>query len=363
MPPFKLKGLSMRCVTPMMRIYNKEEPRSGKIISRQEAMKILEADKNGHRKKLNKLLPYNYAWQMIPCKKCWACQLNYSAEWATRIMLEAKKDECNWFITLTYDDVHLPIAEKIELPKNKKNPNGKIYENDGTWTGTLYEQHMITFLNTLRKDFERRGYEGIKYFYCGEYGEKTHRPHYHIILLHCPLEIKEFYNCHVDTNYKAHWKSHQLEKWWKYGILDIAELEWSCAAYVARYCAKKISFDTDKTEYYENGKMPEFIRMSKGIGFDYFKENLHKIYDTDEIIMRTVQGNIGSAKPPKAFDRKLEQINPEMLEKIKESRKKAQERADKLKSELSDYTDYENLIMAAEKVKKKMKLLPRVGEW
>lgn len=347
----------MKCVTPMMRIYNKEEQRSGKVISRRDAMQILEADNNAQRKRLFSWWDDKTAWQMIPCKKCWACQLNYSAEWATRIMLEAKKDECNWFITLTYDDEHLPIAEKIQIPGNI------TYENDGTWTGTLYEQHMITFLNSLRKQFERQGYKGIKYFYCGEYGENTHRPHYHIILLHCPLDIKSFYDCYVDKNFKAHWKSKELEKYWKHGMIDVAELEWSCAAYVARYCTKKISFDSDKTIYYENGKMPEFIRMSKGIGFEYMMKNLHKIYDTDEIIMRTIKGNIGSTKPPKAFDRKLEQIYPEMLEKLKESRSKAAERAIKLKQSLSDYTDYENLILSAEKVKQKMQLIPRVGEW
>lgn len=371
----------MKCVTPMYRTFLKKDPTQGKVISRERAMRYLEAD-NNYFKNNSKLTNENkyskYGIQKIPCRKCWACQLNYSAEWATRIMLEAKKDECNWFITLTYDDEHLPIAEKIDLP------DGTTYENDGTWTGTLYEKHMITFLNTLRKEYEDAGYKGIKYFYCGEYGETTHRPHFHIILLHCPLKIKEFYDCHVDTNYKAHWKSKQIERIWaeyvyntdgshvmengekkrvKRGMVDICELEWSCAAYVARYCTKKLSYDIDKTEYYKNGKMPEFIRMSKGIGFDYFKNNWKEIYKTDEIIMRTVQGNIGSAKPPKAFDRKLEQINPEMLEMIKKSRTKAAERAEKYLETQTDRTEYENLILDAEKVKTKMKLLPRVGEW
>ena len=103
--------------------------------------------------------------------------------------------------------------------------------------------------------------------------------------------------------------------------------------------------------------------MSKGIGFTYLTENLNKIYTTDEIIMRTVKGNLGSKKPPKAFDRKLEEWDPKFMEKLKESRKHTQERAEKLIQSLSDYTDYDNLIMEAEKVKKKMELLPRVGEW
>ena len=222
---------------------------------------------------------------------------------------------------------------------------------------------MVRFLNSLRKNFERQGYEGIKYFYCGEYGETTGRPHYHIILLHCPIDILQFYDCHVDTNYKAHWKSHQLEKYWKEGILDVSELEWSCAAYVARYCTKKISFETDKTIYYKQGKMPEFIRMSKGIGFEWYEQHKGEIYKTDEIIMRTIKGNVGSCKPPKAFDRKFKEHFPEEFEKIRLSRQTAAERATKLLNSLNDYTDYDNLILSAEKVKKKMQMLPRVGEY
>ena len=145
--------------------------------------------------------------------------------------------------------------------------------------------------------------------------------------------------------------------------MDIAELEWSCAAYVARYCTKKLNYEQDKTFYYEQGKMPEFIRMSKGIGFDWYSEHKDEIYKTDEIIMKTIKGNVGSVKPPKAFDRKMKESDPEFFEAIKKSRQTAAERAEKMLQTLSDRTDYDNLILNAEKVRKKVKLLPRVGEW
>lgn len=340
----------------MLRIYNKDEPRQGKIISRQDAAKLLEADNNVIRKRMFSWWDDNMAWQKIPCKKCWACQLNYSAEWATRIMLEAKAHECNYWLTLTYDDEHLPIAEEIKYRK-------ETYTNDGTWTsGTLYDKDVKTFINSLRQKYHRKGHDGIKYFYCGEYGSTTERPHYHIILLNCPLDITQFHDCHVDSNYKAHWKSNEIENYWNKGIIDLCELEWSNAAYTARYCTKKLN--THSKEWYcERGKIPEYVQMSKGIAFNYLKDHLNEIYDTDEIIMRTVKGNVGSAKPPKAFDRKLEQWDPEMLEMIKESRKKAGERAEKLRLTLSDYTDYQQLNIDAEKVQKKMQMLPRVGEW
>lgn len=359
----------------MFRVYRSDNPKLGKVISRKRAWQLIETDPNAIRHGMAKLLVNDIRYdriQTIPCKKCWACQLNYSAEWATRIVNEQGNDRNCYFITLTYDDEHLPIAEKIETKEG-------VYENDGTWNGCLYRKDIDRFINTLRKHFERKPYfyKGVKYFYAAEYGETTGRPHFHIILLHCPLDITQFYDCHVDTNFKAHWKSKQVENWWsdtvkddegneiriKKGMIDIAELEWSCAAYVARYCTKKLSMDTDKSIYYKQGKMPEWVSMSKGIGFDYLKERADEIYTNDEIIMKTVKGNVGSAKPPKAYDRKMEEWDPEFMEKLKLSRQHAAERADKLKQTLSDYTDYENLILSAEKVKKKMQMLPRVGEW
>lgn len=355
----------MRCVTPMFRRFEKGNHSKGIVVARSEVLQTLDYDPNYIRHCLNEInskSPY-YGYEQIPCQKCWACQLNYSAEWATRIMLEAKKSEYNFFITLTYDDEHLPILEDIQ-GKDKNTGVHVLYKNDGTWTtGSLLPEDMDTFLNSLRKHFERKNIKGIKYFYCGEYGETTNRPHYHIILLNCPLDIYEFYDTHIDTNYKAHWKSKEVERYWKKGMIDIAELEWSCAAYVARYCTKKISLDPNKDCYYEKGQLPEYVRMSKGIGFEYYLEHKHEIYKNDEMIMKTVKGNTGSFKPPKAFDRMFQQSDPEAFKLIKESRKHAKERSDKLIREITDYTDKEMNLINADKLQTKMSMLPRVGEW
>lgn len=202
-----------------------------------------------NKKNLKDLEEFGVVWQYqaIPCKHCWACSMNYSAEWALRIMKEAEQYEHNYFITLTYDEIHLPIATKLHY-------KGQTYENDGTWlNGTLNPDDITRFIKAMRKEFEELHHFGIKYYLCGEYGGQTHRPHYHLIVMNCPLDMSQFYDCHVDKKFfKAHWKSHQVEKWWSeprkkgeepinLGMVDIAEVEWSSAAYVARYTAKKHS--------------------------------------------------------------------------------------------------------------------------
>lgn len=357
-----LKGPKMQCVTPMFRRYEKGNHKKGTVIPRSEVMQELIYEPNYIRKMINIYNKNNryYQVEQIPCNHCWACNLNYSAEWATRIMKEVEQSEHNYFITLTYDDKHLPILEEIQCHYGE---TYKMYRNDGTWQGSLFPEDMETFINSLRKYFERKGVKGIKYYYCGEYGETTLRPHYHIILMHCPLNISLFYDTHIDQNFKAHWKSPEVEHYWNKGMVDIAEVEWSCAAYVARYCMKKMDRNPDKSFYYEQGKLPEYTRSSQHIGETWYKEHKNEIYANDEIIMKTVKGNIGSYKPPKAWDKKFKETNPEEFKKIQRSRRTAAERSRKLQEQLNNYTDLKKLEMKADKLQTKMQMLPRVGEW
>ena len=353
----------MQCITPMFRKYENGQHSKGTIVPRQEVLQGLEFDPNTITNHLDRINSYSrrtngrYLYEMVPCQHCWACRLNYSAEWATRLTYECQESENNYFITLTYDDNHLPIAETMELGEHKW-----INIGEEEWAqGTLWPDHMNTFLNSLRKYFERKGHTGIKYFYCGEYGENTHRPHYHIILMNAPLDISKFYDTHIDERWKAHWKSKEIEHYWQHGMIDIAEAEWSSCAYVARYCMKKLH-DKNDEEYCKEGKLPEFVRMSKGIGERYYQENKKKIYANDEIIMKTVKGNTGAFKPPKAWDRKFKKEFPDEWWKIERSRKECAERSRQAEKYYSNYSDKERLLQKAEKVIIKGKQLPRLCE-
>lgn len=351
----------MQCVTPMFRRYPLGKHSEGKIVPRSEVMQDLELNPNNIKHCLDNMNSYtrrkNKGWlyEQIPCQHCWACKLNYAAQWATRIMVECLSSEHNYFITFTYDDLNLPIPEETQY-------NGQTYVNDGTWSGSLYPEDISKFINSLRKYFERKGHTGIKYFYAGEYGETTKRPHYHMILMNCPLNINEFYDFHVNpTTKKLHWKSHEIEKYWDQGMIDIGEVEYASAAYVARYCMKKITEDSDKTVYWANGMHPEFVRMSRrpGIGSDYFNENWETIYKNDELLVKNFHGKTISVKPPKAWDRKFKEAHPNEWFRIQRSRKECTERARKLIQEMTDMTDIQRLVANAEKIITKGKQLPR----
>lgn len=89
------------------------------------------------------------------CGKCIECTRKRANAWAARIVAEANAHSENCCITLTYDNEHIPPGELL----NRKD--------------------MTDFL----KRFRARIYpQKIRYFYCGEYGEKKGRPHYHLIV-------------------------------------------------------------------------------------------------------------------------------------------------------------------------------------
>lgn len=244
--------------------------------------------------------------KIIPCGQCLECRLNYAKNWAARCEVESYYYKENEFITLTYDDEHVPVINKItgEVYRGLKNPiayynYGKHYE-----VLNLFKKDVQDFLKRLRKAAGKAGYIedeefGIRYFYCGEYGTNKHRPHYHMIVygLHIPdLKFK-----YAKKGYQ-HFTSEWLQKIWGNGLVDIGGVDYESCQYVARYVVKKQKGTKAREWYKQNGLMPEFINMSlkPGIGIRYYEEHRDEIYSKDLVYLKKGRRQ----KPPKAFDLK-----------------------------------------------------------
>ena len=97
----------------------------------------------------------------VPCGQCVGCRLERSRQWAIRCVHEASLHSRNCFITLTYDDAHLPGI-------------------------SLVPRDYVLFMKRLRKMFGA----GIRFFHCGEYGSINFRPHHHAIIFNFDFEDK-----------------------------------------------------------------------------------------------------------------------------------------------------------------------------
>lgn len=281
-----------------------------------------------------------YSWEKVPCKWCAGCQETYSKEWATRCMLEASQYKHNYFITLTYDENHIPKDDELV---NKK--TGEIFQNDNWEQGHLLSKDLQDFNKRVREHWRKNyGHTGIRFYASGEYGGQTKRPHYHMIMFNLPIPLEELKIYKIKEGHIL-WNCDILTEKWGKGFVGLAEVNWDTCAYTARYVMKKLKGKIDDEKYYEQGMTPEFVRMSRkpGIGLQYFTENFQKIYRNDEIILAGHKEKIQPVKPPKYFDIKFAELFPETMDKIKAARKQIAEETTRIKNMTTDLSEAERL--------------------
>ncbi|QXP08127.1 MAG: replication initiator protein [Arizlama microvirus] len=222
----------------------------------------------------------------VPCGQCIGCRLERSRQWAIRCVHEAYGHEDNAFITLTY-------APEF-LPKD----------------GSLIKSDFQKFMKRLRKAVSPTL---VRFFHCGEYGEKNARPHYHACLFGYSFPDKVLYSIRDECRL---YRSPMLEKLWPMGFATVGDVTFESAAYVARYITKKITGDLAPDHY--KGKMPEYTTMSRrpGIGKRWYDKFSTDVFPSDEVVLR---GKV--MHPPRYYDKQLEAADFVLYEKIKLDRK------------------------------------------
>ncbi|WNK12979.1 MAG: replication initiator protein [Microvirus sp.] len=221
----------------------------------------------------------------LPCGRCIGCRLERARQWAVRIVHESKMHAENSFLTLTYDDDHLPADRSLSV------------------------SHCQLFLKRLRAKLEPTR---IRFFLCGEYGEQLGRPHYHAIVFGWfpsdAVLIK-------GTGDMSLWSSQLLSSTWGHGFASVGQVSFDSAAYVANYATKKITGPSADAHY--RGRRPEYLLMSRrpGIGRAWFDKFSSDVFPCDEVIVNGVP-----CRPPRYYDNLLDVINPDMLLKLKMKR-------------------------------------------
>lgn len=281
----------------------------------------------------------------IPCRKCIGCRLRYSREWADRCMLELKYHEQSWFVTFTYDDEHLPKNYIVDEETGEVVPSA-----------TLVKRDIQLFMKRLRKNYK---YDNdIRYFFAGEYGSQTYRPHYHAILFGLKLDDLKLYKQSEDGyNY---YNSAFLDKCWQYqGHVVVGCVTWDTCAYTARYIMKK-QYGSAAEIYERYNIQPEFTLMSRkpAIGRKYYDEHKETIFDSDFIYIGTEDGS-HSIKPPRYYERLFDIDYPDEYVKMKEQKKEFMEDMKKLRMENTSLPYLEQLAVDELNKEKALSALPR----
>lgn len=223
----------------------------------------------------------------IPCGQCMSCRLSKAEDWSTRCHHEASLHEANSFVTLTFSDDYLPSDLSVRV------------------------RHLQLFMKRLRKAL---GHERVRYFGCGEYGEKNFRPHYHLILFgFCPTDLQPWRR--TGSGYIVS-RSAFLEGIWPYGHVEVGTVTVQSAGYVARYVTKKTTGEDAGDAYtrwsphgFPWSVVPEFLVMSRrpGIGDNWFGQFQADAFPSDFVIIEGAKRSV-----PRFYKKRLdEQSGPE----------------------------------------------------
>jgi len=208
-----------------------------------------------------------------------------------RITHEATLWEFNSFVTLTYEDKHLP-------------PDGNLHYPD-----------LQKFWKRLRKEIGE-----LRYYAVGEYGGKTNRPHYHACIFGHAFDKDRVI---LETTPNLLWTSPLLAKCWGLGNVSVGALNFQTAMYTASYVTKSLGYakrymqlDPETGELEEMEQPKAMMSLRPAIGLNWLKKYGDLVYAFDQVIVDGRQ-----QKPPKYYDRWLKERSEIALEMIKQRRK------------------------------------------
>lgn len=170
----------------------------------------------------------------VPCGKCYACRNRRIAGWAFRLQQEGRSSRSAHFVTMTYDADHIPLTM-----------NGYA---------DLSKRDCQLYLKRIRKAMP--GIK-IKYYLCSEYGEKSFRPHYHMIIFNASEDV--------------------LTSSWTQGHVHIGKVSQASINYVMKYMAKPSQIPLHETD----DRNQEFSLMSKRLGSGYLTPEMIRWHRSD----------------------------------------------------------------------------------
>jgi len=230
----------------------------------------------------------------LPCGGCVGCRSERSRMWSIRVMNEASLHEVNSYVTLTYAPEYLPDNASLQ-----------------------YRDYQL-FMKRLRKQFGP-----VRFYMCGEYGERDKRPHYHACLFGVGFGDRKPWG--KNNNGDVLYRSKTLENLWPQGISTVGNVTEQSAAYVARYIMKKVTGQAADQHYRvvdeDTGELvkivPEFTRMSlkPGIGADWIKRYKKDVMSGDAVVIKGRK-----MRPPRYYDKYLKEEEPDHSEHIEYSR-------------------------------------------
>lgn len=226
----------------------------------------------------------------VPCGRCILCRIQRAKEWSVRLCHEIGYHEKTSFLTLTYDDEHLPEDSSV------------------------HKRELQLFFKRLRKELSKEDRK-IVYYACGEYGDQFGRPHYHVIMFGMD-------NSKGDQEI--------IQKTWPFGRIHCGTATYDSCRYVADYVQKKL-YGLRASEYTDAGLEQPFSLMSQKIGLQWAEDNYSSLIRNKGLTLHGAKQSI-----PRYYVKKLN-IPTEWIKENADIQKTIKKSKYFLKHETGDY--------------------------
>lgn len=283
----------------------------------------------------------------VPCGKCNECIKDKQNEYIIRSMEEAQKRGNVWFFTLTYAPANVPLKVDIDGEIIEEDPEtGEVFFSEDSKIMSLNRSDITSWKKRVRTKLNKRrkskGQSPLDFGYmiCGEYGPKTHRPHYHGLFIGLERDdVMEF---------KQDWESHYGFTTFSYipsiPVDGVNQVE-RTSRYVSKYIVKMTDIEDDAVKQCKVEKprkqtsvgygMPTKKRFEKMRRYHLCEDlfpglNIDKIYELKvsdvsrlvrEVIKRRRYKSGGvSYKLPSYYKKKLYYVKDEFTGKDRASR-------------------------------------------
>lgn len=226
--------------------------------------------------------------RQVGCGSCPACQELKRNSLSNRLALEEHRSKYCSFVTLTYDESHLPIVdvsplfsasdgEIVNLMQNydfnedfstpfvvnteelrnsiiiynkhrafykanfSVNRNVTYVDNQ---VAVLVNRHLQLFIKRFRKYVSQNYNEKIRYYAVGEYGVQSLRPHWHILFFYSSSQLARDFEdvVQLGTASRPIQTPLFLRTLWKFGYIDSKQTDGNAYFYVSSYVNKPANF-------------------------------------------------------------------------------------------------------------------------
>lgn len=183
--------------------------------------------------------------QTVPCGRCIECKVSSQRDIASRSVTTCRRFGNVWFITLTYNEDSVPIVfdldgEVVDVCRS----TGEFIVSPIDSHRSLRREDLKLWKKRVKIAYKRKFGHDLCFHYllCGEYGPRTHRPHYHGLL----VGLSDVAASMLARDWEEHFGFVCFKKIYQFDAHDSKHDNFDAVAkYVSKYVVKPSEFEDE----------------------------------------------------------------------------------------------------------------------